>query len=297
MGFSASDATAAQLADLLRWYGEMGVDAVLDDRPHDRFAEAAPPRPAPPDPAAITRVAAPPPAVRAPAPAGGPPPRTGAVAAPPPRRSDPGLLVPDVAVAAAREAAGQAATLDELRTLLEGFDGCGLRKTASRLVFADGNPAASVMLVGEAPGAEEDRSGVPFVGRGGQLLDRMLAAAGLDRTHVYIANVVPWRPPGNREPTPQEVATCLPFVQRQIALCDPDILLLMGNAAFQALAPGRSGITKARGRWLPYETGIRTVQALPMLHPAYLLRQPGQKKLAWRDWRTLRRHLDGAPPV
>ena len=162
---------------------------------------------------------------------------------------------------------------------------------ATRLVFSDGNPAAPIMLVGEAPGADEDRSGVPFVGRGGQLLDRMLGAIGLDRTGVYIANVVPWRPPGNRDPTPQEVATCLPFIQRQIALCDPDILLLMGKAALQALTTSRDGITRARGRWLEFDTGARTIRALPMLHPAYLLRQASQKKLAWRDWRTLQKAL------
>lgn len=276
-----TQASAAALADLLRWYAEMGVDAAVDPEPHDRFAEytaAATPREPSPAPAASVEVARPPPRIAAPPPAR---PRSGELA----------TASAEATLTAARDAAASAASLDELRALLETFEGCGLRRTATHLVFADGNPAAKIMLVGEAPGAEEDRSGVPFVGRGGQLLDRMLGAIGLDRTAVYIANVVPWRPPGNRDPTPQEVAICLPFIRRQITLCDPDILLLVGKAALQALTPSRDGITRARGRWLDYDTGLRAIRALPMLHPAYLLRQPGQKKLAWRDLRTLQKAL------
>lgn len=150
------------------------------------------------------------------------------------------------------------------------------------------------MLVGEAPGADEDRVGKPFMGRSGQLLDKMLAAIGLDRTQVYIANIVPWRPPGNRTPTPQEVAICKPFIERQVALADPDILVCLGGPATQTLLGVKDGILRTRGRWFPYRTQKREVRALATLHPAYLLRQPLQKRLAWRDFRALRRTLDGA---
>jgi uracil-DNA glycosylase len=148
------------------------------------------------------------------------------------------------------------------------------------------------MLVGEAPGREEDRLGLPFVGRSGHLLDRMLAAIGLDRTSVYIANVVPWRPPGNRTPTPQETATCRPFIERQIELCDPDFLICMGAPAAAELMGNREGILKFRGRWHEFDTGSRKIRAMATLHPAYLLRQPLQKRLAWRDFLTLKEALD-----
>jgi uracil-DNA glycosylase len=176
--------------------------------------------------------------------------------------------------------------------LLAEFEGCGLRVTAKSLVFADGNPQGRVMFVGEAPGGEEDRIGKPFVGRSGQLLDRMLAAIGLDRTAVYIANVVPWRPPGNRTPTPQEIAICKPFIERQIELADPDILVCLGGPSAQTLFNVKDGILKRRGRWFTYQTGRREIRALATLHPAYLLRQPLQKRLAWRDFRALKRALE-----
>ena len=158
---------------------------------------------------------------------------------------------------AAREAAKSAKSLDELRAILEGFDGCALKATATRLVFADGNPKARVMFVGEAPGRDEDIEGLPFVGRSGKLLDRMLAAIGLDRTKVYIANIVPWRPPGNRTPTPQEQQICLPFILRQIELADPDILVCLGGPSAQTLLGIKEGITKTRGRWFTFDTGKR----------------------------------------
>jgi DNA polymerase len=192
---------------------------------------------------------------------------------------------------AARDAAASAKDLDALRGLLEDFQGCGLRTTATRLVFADGNPKARVMFVGEAPGYEEDISGKPFVGRSGKLLDRMMEAIGLDRTKAYIANVVPWRPPGNRTPTPQETAICLPFIRRQIELADPDILVTLGQPAAQTLLGTREGITRTRGRWFKYDTGTREIRATATLHPAYLLRQPLQKRLAWRDFLALKRAL------
>ena len=192
---------------------------------------------------------------------------------------------------AAREAARSAPDLQALRDMLDRFEGCGLRATASRLVFADGNPAARVMLVGEAPGRDEDIEGLPFVGRSGKLLDLMLAAIGLDRTSVYIANVVPWRPPGNRTPTPQETAICLPFILRQIELADPDILVCMGNPSTQTLLGTRDGITKTRGRWFSFHTGTREIRAMPTYHPAFLLRSPLQKRYAWRDFLAIKKAL------
>jgi DNA polymerase len=194
---------------------------------------------------------------------------------------------------AAREAAKSAKNLDELRALLEDFEGCMLRATATRLVFADGQPGSRVMFVGEAPGRDEDIAGVPFVGRSGKLLDLMMAAIGLDRTKVYIANVVPWRPPGNRTPTPQETAICLPFIRRQIELAAPDILVCLGQPATQTLLGTKEGITKTRGRWFKFDTGSREVRALATYHPAFLLRSPLQKRLAWRDFLALKKALAG----
>lgn len=193
---------------------------------------------------------------------------------------------------AAREAAKSAATLDELRAILDRFEGCGLKATATQLVFADGNPAARLMLVGEAPGRDEDIEGRPFVGRSGKLLDRMLAAIGLDRSCVYIANVVPWRPPGNRDPSPHETAICLPFIRRQIELCDPDILVCLGKPSMQTLLQINDPISKARGRWFSYHTGKREIRAMPTFHPAFLLRSPLQKRFAWRDFLAIKKALD-----
>jgi DNA polymerase len=198
---------------------------------------------------------------------------------------------PDEAALAARQAAKSAATLDELRDLLEKFDGCALKATASRLVFADGNPKARVMLVGEAPGRDEDIEGLPFVGRAGKLLNLMLAAIGLDRTKVYIANIVPWRPPGNRTPTPQESAICLPFIRRQIELADPDFLICLGKPSMQTLLNIHEPISKARGRWTTFDTGKREIKAMATFHPAFLLRSPLQKRFAWRDFLSLKKAL------
>ena len=198
---------------------------------------------------------------------------------------------PEVAVMAARAAAQSAKSLDELRALLEAFEGCMLRATATQLVFADGNPAARVMFVGEAPGRDEDIAGLPFVGRSGKLLDRMIEAIGLDRTQVYIANIVPWRPPGNRTPTPHESAICLPFIRRQIELADPDILVCLGQPSTQTLLETKEGITRTRGRWLKFDTGSREIRALATYHPAFLLRSPLQKRLAWRDFLAIKKAL------
>jgi DNA polymerase len=200
-------------------------------------------------------------------------------------------VAPDTATLAAREAAKGAKTLDELRDSLARFEGCALRNTAKNLVFADGNPKARVMFVGEAPGADEDREGLPFVGRSGKLLDRMMAAIGLDRTSAYIANIVPWRPPGNRTPTPQESAICLPFIRRQIELADPDILICLGKPSMQTLLGINDGIKAARGRWREFDTGSRVIKAMATFHPAYLLRTPLEKKFVWRDMLALKKAL------
>jgi uracil-DNA glycosylase len=206
-------------------------------------------------------------------------------------RADSIPTAPDAAAIAARAAAKNAITLDELRTILEHFDGCALKMTATRLVFADGNPQSRIMFVGEAPGREEDLEGLPFVGRSGKLLDRMMAAIGIDRSSAYIANVVPWRPPGNRTPTPQETAICLPFILRQIELADPDVLVCLGGPSAQTLLGVKDGIRRARGRWYTYHTGRRTIRALATFHPAYLLRSPLEKRLVWRDFLAIKATL------
>ena len=201
--------------------------------------------------------------------------------------------MPETAEISARAVAQAAADLEMLRSKMAEFDGCALKRTATQLVFADGLPGSRIMLIGEAPGEGEDRIGRPFVGRAGQLLDRMLSAIGLDRQKVYIANVVPWRPPGNRTPTLQETQICLPFIERQIDLADPEYLVCLGGSAARALLGVHRGIMRARGSWFPYprQTG-RDIQALPMLHPAFLLRQPAHKRFAWADMRALARMLE-----
>ncbi len=206
--------------------------------------------------------------------------------------------------APARGAASLAAparSVAELAAAVAAFEGCPLKRTATNLVFADGNPQARLMLVGEAPGGDEDRIGRPFVGVSGQLLDRILAGIGLDRRSAYITNVVFWRPPGNRKPTPAEVAACLPFVERHIELVDPEILVCLGEAAARTLLARTDGITRLRGRWFDYASAgmARPVPAMPTFHPAYLLRQPAQKRAAWRDWLAIRTRLknDTTPPI
>ena len=185
----------------------------------------------------------------------------------------------------------QASSLEELKRLLAGFDKCPLKSTATNMVFGAGNPQAKLMIIGEAPGAEEDRQGVPFVGASGHLLDLMLESIGLKRTEVYITNILPWRPPGNRKPSEDEIAIFTPFVRRHIALIRPEVLLLLGGSAAAALMNTNAGITKTRGRWMTYSDGELAVPALASFHPAFLLRTPAQKKLAWRDFLTLRQKL------
>jgi len=264
---------AIQAAEALRWWIRAGVDCALGETPHNRFADSA---------TAARGLAAIAPA---------------AVGERSPPVSDTGLPLrqsaapvgpPEAAETQARALAAAATDLETLRSLMADFEGCALKRTATQLVFADGVPGSSIMFVGEAPGGDEDRIGRPFVGRAGQLLDRMLNAVGLDRRQVYIANIVPWRPPGNRTPTLQETQTCLPFITRQIELADPQLLVCLGAPSAQTLLGVKGGILRARGSWFTYpiENG-RTIPALAMLHPAYLLRQPAQKRLAWADMRAL----------
>jgi len=258
---------------LLEWQIAMGADEAL--------GEIAPNRLLPRRPAAIPPAAAP--AIVAPA-------------AAPAAISPPGALAGSFAEAAqsARLVAAGAETIEALGLLVATFDGCPLKRTATNTVFIDGNPAARVMIVGEAPGAEEDRQGRPFVGRSGQLLDRMLAAIGLDRATVQITNVIYWRPPGNRKPNAAEIAACLPFVLRHIALARPLVLVLSGGTAASALLPLSEGITRLRGRW--FELAVPGLEApvatLAMFHPAFLLRAPERKREAWRDLLALRAKLD-----
>lgn len=289
------------IADNLAFHVEAGVDVALGDEPVDRFAESAAERSAAaarlatrPAEGADPRTATAPPAFTSPRPASAP---HRAPSGPQPSPALPGEAPPppDLAAVEAREAAASAPTLEALRELLERFDGCPLKHTATRLVFADGNPKARLMLVGEAPGRDEDIEGKPFVGRSGKLLDRMLAAIGIDRTAAYIANVVPWRPPGNRTPTPQETAICLPFIRRQIELANPDVLVCLGGPSAQTLLGIRDGITKARGRWMDYDTGTRVIPALATFHPAYLLRTPLGKRMAWRDMLAIESRLAALP--
>jgi DNA polymerase len=258
----------------LRWLVEAGADEAVLDTPLDRLS-APPPAAVPPAVRPAPRIVPDVPPVAAPAPT---------LAAPQPAAQ---------AVVSARTAAAAARTLDELKAALVAFEGCALKATATNLVFADGNPAAKVMLVGEAPGADEDRQGKPFVGVSGQLLDRMLAAIGLDRTSVYITNVIPWRPPANRTPSATELAMCLPFVQRHIALVNPQALVLVGGISAKALLDTTEGIMRLRGRWRTYRTPDMPadIPVLPTYHPAYLLRQPSQKRDSWRDLLSIKQKI------
>jgi uracil-DNA glycosylase len=272
-------ADAQDWAELLRWYVEMGVDEAIGELPVDRTQ----PRPAQrAAPAAIENAAQ--------------PPARAAMAPAVPRRAVPAPSALPAAVAAPDviALANAAATLDALERAVAAFEGCALRQTATNTVFADGNPAARLMLIGEAPGAEEDRLGKPFVGRSGQLLDRMLAAIGIDRTSAYITNVLYWRPPGNRKPTPAEIAACLPFVQRHIALVRPAVLVLCGGTAASTLLATTEGITKLRGRWfdLAIDGLERPVKTIATYHPSYLLRSPERKRESWRDLLTIQEELE-----
>jgi len=254
----------------LRWQLEMGATEAIGDAPINRFEL--------PDKSPARK-----------------PPRTApakAAAAP----VQPTSAAPDP-VALARAAASGAPDLQALQAALAAFDQCDLKRGARNTVFADGHASARVMLIGEAPGRDEDREGRPFVGRAGQLLDRMLAAIHLDRTAegargVYITNVLPWRPPQNREPTPEEMAMLVPFLKRHVELVAPDLLILMGNTPCQAML-GRRGITRMRGKW----DQAMNLPTMPMFHPAYLLRNPAAKREAWADLLEIQARLRGLQPI
>lgn len=254
----------------LAWQVELGLTDISAEAPLDRYDLPEPIKPPPAAPPVV--------APKAPLP-------------PPPEPEAPN---PDAAIHAARDAANRAATLEDLREALAAYEHCDLKKGARNLVFADGNPKARVLILGEAPGVEEDREGRPFVGRAGQLLDRMFAAIGISRTSpdpataVYIFNTMPWRPPQNRDPSPQEIAMMRPFVERHIALVDPDLIVLMGNTPLQTVMQTK-GILRLRGIWA--EAWGKPV--LPMTHPAYLLRNPAAKREAWADLLSLKAKLRG----
>lgn len=264
--------------EALRWQADMGADEAVGELPIDRFAAPEPPA------AALRhgRVLPAPAPTAAPDDARPPQPQPDAVGSesPSPPSSAGAVVLAD--------------SLEALRREVEAFEGCPLKLTATNTVFGAGAAGARLMLVGEAPGAEEDRQGIPFVGASGRLLDRMLAAIGLDRSQVYISNILYWRPPGNRTPTPSEIAACLPFVQRQIELVGPQILVLVGGPSAKTLLGRSEGIMRLRGQWFSYATPrmARPIPARATFHPAFLLRSPGQKREAWRDLLAILEKMD-----
>jgi len=285
---------ATELAAVLAWYQEMGVEEAIGETPIDwlqreelppgngfsllpagRSAASMRPEAPPADPATLPTRRAPPPAPSTSAP-----------------RQFPGTA-PEAAVMAARAAARQAATLEDLSARLAGFDGCSLKATAKNLCFYRGAPKARVMLIGEAPGRDEDLEGKPFVGRAGQLLDKMLAAIQLSERDVHVTNIVYWRPPGNRTPTPQEAQVCRPFLERQVELVAPEFVVLLGGAAAKHVLDVADGIMRIRGKWRQIEIGSVKMRAIATLHPAYLLRAPAAKRLAWRDLLAVKAALGG----
>ena len=278
----AENRETLDIEGLLRFYAEAGVDMPLSETPIDRFAE--PQRPAPTQPAMQTPSAPERPRQQ---------PRPAPAPAPTSRPVQAAADLPDTAqIALAREAAAQASTLDELREKLAAFDGCNLKFTAKNLCFADGDPSSDIMFIGEAPGRDEDMEGLPFVGKSGQLLNRMIESIGLKRESVYIANTIPWRPPGNRTPTPLETELCRPFIERQIELASPKVLVALGGPAGKALTGATEGILRLRGNWKIHRTpnGLE-IPVMPTLHPAYLLRTPAQKRFAWRDFLAVKLKL------
>ncbi len=275
MEHEQNDMTPQQAAEALRWLAEMGADEIIGEEPVNRSVPALPSASSPPKaPApAIATVATP---------------KT-VSAARPALQAQPTGAGADVS---------RLQSLSDIEAALAGFDACPLKKTATRLCYADGNPQARVMLIGEAPGRDEDIQGKPFVGKSGQLLDRMLAAIGLSRqsadreSSVFITNVIFWRPPGNRTPTEAETQMCLPFLMKTIEVQKPDFIVCLGATPAHRLTGKTEGILKMRGKWTSANVSGRSIPLLPTLHPAYLLRQPNQKRLAWRDMLALRQMLD-----
>ncbi|MDJ0685878.1 MAG: uracil-DNA glycosylase [Alphaproteobacteria bacterium] len=269
LGAGAGD-DRATLAAALAWQAAMGADECIAEAPIDRLATPSEPTPLP---------------------------AAASLPKPPPQKATP--LGADEAANDARRVAASCDSMAALRQALQEFEGCPLKKHAHNLVFGDGNAQADILFIGEAPGADEDRQGKPFVGVSGQLLDKILRFIQLDRGRFFITNMVFWRPPGNRTPTDGEIATCAPFLERMIQLVDPKVIIPVGGPASKTLLNTSDGVTKLRGRWAeiggrhPHFPNLTTpIPALPMLHPAYLLRSPAQKRLAWRDALTLRERLD-----
>ena len=280
-----------EIIDLLKFHIEADCADVLDDMPVNHFAEAEPASPEHATPEHAT------PETKGPAAHAGL--QEGAAPLTPPVTR--AVVTAQINPAAPQNsAAGDSATLaktattlDELAAALESFEGCGLKKTAKSTVFSDGVSSARIMLVGEAPGQDEDRTGKPFVGRSGQLLDAMMATIGLSRaSNLYIANVIPWRPPGNRAPSVGELETCKPFILRQIELVAPEIIVLVGGTSAKTLLNTETGITRLRGKWQTLEIGGRDIPALPFFHPAYVLRRPETKIDVWADLCALKQKLD-----
>jgi uracil-DNA glycosylase len=287
--------TERQWLALLAWYCEMGVHDAVSQQPINWLSRGEAglgqgfnllPRGSTDSTSELAGQSLP----QRPPVAAGPERRVVPTARPGPARQFP-TTTPEAAEMAARAAARSAATLDELCSTLERFEGCALKATAKNLCFYRGSPRARVMLIGEAPGRDEDLDGRPFVGRAGQLLDRMLAAIDLDVSNVHITNIVYWRPPGNRTPTPHEAQVCRPFLERQMELVVPDLLILLGGAAAKHVLDVADGIMRVRGKWREVKVGGRTVKAIATLHPAYLLRSPAAKRLAWRDLLAVRAAL------
>lgn len=268
---------------LLDWYLAAGVDETIATLPQNRYAEISQKKPAP---STETPQTSAPSATERPAEATYVPEAAAATPRAPAAAGDAGWD--------AEAAAGACRSLEALFEALKTFEGCALKRTATNTVMGDGNPAAPIMIVGEAPGAEEDRKGLPFVGQAGRLLDRMLAAIALDRTGVYITNMLPWRPPGNRTPTPEELTMCLPFIERQIELIAPKVLVFVGGTSAKTMLGRREGITKLRGKWYDYATRRMTapIPTMATFHPAYLLRQPAAKREAWRDLLEIEKRIE-----
>lgn len=296
MTTSADHLDPGSLETLLLYYRDAGVDVLLDELPVDRFAESAEtarqreatrqtisPSPAPSSAISERRSATE--RVKESA-------RATPTSRPAPQVLPGQMTVPNkAAIADAQATAAAANTIDELRAALEGFSGCNLKHSARNTVFADGSPQARLMIIGEAPDGDEDMQGLPFAGSAGQLLDRMLAAVGLDRQTTYITNVLAWRPPGNRKPTEHEIELCRPFVERHIALVKPEFLLLLGNVPVKALLKSDDGILSARGKMFLYDPDGLKIPAMVSLNPVYLLRDPAQKKSAWLDLLALTKRM------
>lgn len=257
-----------KIEETLKWYLEAGVDEAVDAAPVNRLAKKNPPSPS------VVSVAAKPAAITA-------------IHTEPP-------VVPSAAIAQARQLADAATTLDELRKAIQEFNGCTLKKTATNTVFADGNPKAQVMVIGEAPGAQEDEQGIPFCGQSGQLLDKVFKSIGLDRTTFYITNTVFWRPPGNRQPSKEELAICQPFLQKHIALVSPRLLILAGSTAASGVLQSNLAMSRLRGKTHSYSNPYleKPIPVFVIFHPSYLLRSPGQKRLAWHDMLAIQDYLD-----